>query len=302
MPTSGRTWRCSPSTRPHGSAEFPTLSPARKRIIENDLRDFRLSGAELPEDQKPRFKEIQEELPRWAPSSPRTCSTPPMPMPSGSPTKPAWPACPTMRRRRAPPPRRTASRAGSSPCTRRPTCRCCSTATTASCARACTAPTPRAPPSSALPERDNGPLIERLLALRHEEAQCSATPTSPRSRWRQDGRHAGPGRGLPARHGEKGAPLRRARRGRTARIRPPELGLETLESWDLAWASEKLKQQRYSFSDDEVKQYFPEPKVLAGLFRVIESLFARQAAHPTTGAGWHPGRALLPHRARTAGD
>ena len=44
------------------TAEFSKLSPARRRIVENDLRDFRLSGAELAEDQKPRFKEIQEEL------------------------------------------------------------------------------------------------------------------------------------------------------------------------------------------------------------------------------------------------
>ena len=44
------------------SPEYATLSPARKRIVDNDLRDFRLSGAELPEDKKPRFKEIQEEL------------------------------------------------------------------------------------------------------------------------------------------------------------------------------------------------------------------------------------------------
>ena len=44
------------------SPGFKELSPARRRIIENDLRDFRLSGAELPEDRKPRFKEIQEEL------------------------------------------------------------------------------------------------------------------------------------------------------------------------------------------------------------------------------------------------
>jgi oligopeptidase A len=40
----------------------PRLSPARRRILDNEVRDFRLSGAELPEEQKPRFKEIQEEL------------------------------------------------------------------------------------------------------------------------------------------------------------------------------------------------------------------------------------------------
>ncbi|MDR0934189.1 MAG: M3 family metallopeptidase, partial [Burkholderiaceae bacterium] len=44
------------------SARFETLSPPRKRIIENALRDFRLGGAELPEDRKPRFAEIQERM------------------------------------------------------------------------------------------------------------------------------------------------------------------------------------------------------------------------------------------------
>ncbi|HET6720731.1 MAG TPA: oligopeptidase A, partial [Rhodocyclaceae bacterium] len=42
--------------------EYPKLSPTRQRIVDNELRDFRLSGAELPEDQKPRFQAIQEEL------------------------------------------------------------------------------------------------------------------------------------------------------------------------------------------------------------------------------------------------
>jgi oligopeptidase A len=46
-----------------------------------------------------------------------------------------------------------------------------------------------------------------------------------------------------------------------------------LEPWDIPYASEHLKQQRYSFSENELKQYFPLPKVLEGLFRVIQTLF-----------------------------
>ena len=42
--------------------EFAGLSAARKRIVENELRDFRLGGAELPEDRKARYLEIQERL------------------------------------------------------------------------------------------------------------------------------------------------------------------------------------------------------------------------------------------------
>ncbi|HEU0199197.1 MAG TPA: M3 family metallopeptidase, partial [Burkholderiaceae bacterium] len=53
-----------------------------------------------------------------------------------------------------------------------------------------------------------------------------------------------------------------------------ELNLPTLEAWDLAFASEKLREARYAYSEHELKQYFPEPKVLAGLFKVIETLFS----------------------------
>ena len=46
-----------------------------------------------------------------------------------------------------------------------------------------------------------------------------------------------------------------------------------LQPWDIPFASEHLKQQRYSFSENELKQYFPLPKVLEGLFQVIQTLF-----------------------------
>ena len=47
----------------------------------------------------------------------------------------------------------------------------------------------------------------------------------------------------------------------------------SLQPWDIAYASEHLKQERYSFSENELKQYFPLPKVLEGLFGVIQTLF-----------------------------
>lgn len=66
-----------------------------------------------------------------------------------------------------------------------------------------------------------------------------------------------------------------------------ELGLETLEAWDLAYASEKLKQARYSYSAQEVKQYFTEPKVLEGLFSVIRGLYGLEV-QPDVAPVWHP--------------
>ena len=53
-----------------------------------------------------------------------------------------------------------------------------------------------------------------------------------------------------------------------------ELGLiDGIQPWDTAFAAERLKQARYSFSENELKQYFPLPKVLDGLFKVIQTLF-----------------------------
>ena len=65
-----------------------------------------------------------------------------------------------------------------------------------------------------------------------------------------------------------------------------KLALADLAAWDVPYASEQLRQSRYSFSEQEVKQYFPEDRVLAGMFRVVETLFGvriREAETPT----WH---------------
>jgi len=53
------------------------------------------------------------------------------------------------------------------------------------------------------------------------------------------------------------------------------LGLvDGIEPWDMAFVSERLKHERYAFSENELKQYFPLPKVLDGLFKVIQTLFS----------------------------
>ena len=55
-----------------------------------------------------------------------------------------------------------------------------------------------------------------------------------------------------------------------------KLGIADMQAWDVAYVSEKLRQEQYAFSDQEVKQYFPEHKVLAGLFKVTETIFGVQ--------------------------
>jgi oligopeptidase A len=66
-----------------------------------------------------------------------------------------------------------------------------------------------------------------------------------------------------------------------------ELGLAQLEPWDIAFASERLREKRYAFSENEVKQYFPEHVVLSGLFKVAETLFGVSIRRDEA-AVWHP--------------
>src|SRR3954462_13690065 len=66
-----------------------------------------------------------------------------------------------------------------------------------------------------------------------------------------------------------------------------ELGLDPLEAWDVAYASEKLRVKRYAFSEQEVKQYFPEEVAVQGLFKVAEALYGVRI-YPAEAPKWHP--------------
>ncbi len=66
-----------------------------------------------------------------------------------------------------------------------------------------------------------------------------------------------------------------------------ELGIQELHAWDIAFASEKLRAKRYAFSDQDLKRYFPEPQVLEGMFRLVESLYGIRILRDTAET-WHP--------------
>ncbi|MBW8721124.1 MAG: M3 family metallopeptidase [Polaromonas sp.] len=67
-----------------------------------------------------------------------------------------------------------------------------------------------------------------------------------------------------------------------------QLGLPDPNPWDYAYIGEKLKEARYAFSEQEVKQYFTAPKVLAGLFKIVETLF-EVAIRKDSAPVWKPG-------------
>jgi oligopeptidase A len=136
-------------------------------------------------------------------------------------------------------------------------------------------------------ERDNSSIMAELLALRQEEAQLlgyasfadvslvpkmAESPQQVMVFLRDLAKRARP-------YAEKDmAELRE--------FAASELGLTDLQAWDVAFASEKLKEARYAFSDQEVKPYFTEPTVLQGLFGLIETLFEVKIK-PDTAPVWH---------------
>ncbi len=65
-----------------------------------------------------------------------------------------------------------------------------------------------------------------------------------------------------------------------------ELAIDDPKAWDWAYIGEKLKLARYAFSEQEVKQYFTLPKVLAGLFNIVETLFD-VSIRPDSAPVWH---------------
>jgi len=65
------------------------------------------------------------------------------------------------------------------------------------------------------------------------------------------------------------------------------LGVKDPQAWDWTFIGEKLKQARYNFSDQDIKPYFTAPKVMAGLFKIVETLF-EVSIRPDTAPVWHP--------------
>ncbi len=66
------------------------------------------------------------------------------------------------------------------------------------------------------------------------------------------------------------------------------LAMTDPQPWDWPFVSEKLKEARYAFSEQEVKQYFTAPKVKAGLFKIVERLF-EVTIHRDTAPVWNSG-------------
>ncbi|MCM8856740.1 MAG: oligopeptidase A [Candidatus Thiodiazotropha sp.] len=67
-----------------------------------------------------------------------------------------------------------------------------------------------------------------------------------------------------------------------------EFGIKDLQAWDIGYYSEKLRQQRHNISQEELKPYFPETRVVPGMFAVVERLFGIHINEVSGVDSWHP--------------
>ncbi|MBM3408313.1 MAG: M3 family metallopeptidase [Betaproteobacteria bacterium] len=283
-------------TRLHGrykalraSAEFAALSSERQRIIDNALRDFRLGGAELVSPARERYAEIQERQAALSQKFSENLLDATNGFSLFIEDESRLAGLPQDVREAARAEAQADGRSGWKFTLRMPSY----------------LPVMQYAEDRAFREQmyrayvtrasdlsnsalDNAPLITETLGFRHEEAgllgysnfaQVSLEPKMART----PDEVIGFLRDL----------ARRARKfaerdlSELRSFAADKLGLATLQAWDTAWASELLKEARYSFSEQQVKQYFQAPRVLAGMFALVERLFSLRISEEAAQT-WHP--------------
>ncbi|MFZ3173328.1 MAG: M3 family metallopeptidase [Thiobacillus sp.] len=277
--------------------DFATLTAPRKKIIDNELRDFRLGGAELPDDKKARFMQVQEELAQLSAKFEEnildatnefalfvddvaTLAGVPddvlamMKAAAEADGKTGWKLTLHM------PSYLPVMQYADNRDLREKMYRAYVT-------RASEFGKPEHPQGVGV-HLDNTPLIAGILKLRREAAELLGFRSYAEV-------------SLAAKMADTPAEVLKFLDELGARARPyaekdyaelkafarDELGLTDVQAWDTTYVSEKLSIARYSFSDQEVKQYFPEPRVLAGLFKLVETLYGLHVREDSAPV-WHP--------------
>lgn len=136
---------------------------------------------------------------------------------------------------------------------------------------------------------DNGPRMAEILALRREAANLLGFEDSVAS-------------SLATKMAHDSAEVRSFLEGIVEKVRPiaarefaelqsfasTSLGMETLEPWDMAFASERMRQAVYAIDEDEITQYLPLDSVLTGLFAHVHALFGVELVEQPGVETWHP--------------
>jgi oligopeptidase A len=269
--------------------EYAGYSAARKKLIENNLRDFVLSGAELPDTQKLRFSEIQSRLAELSARFEQNVMDATDAFSLYLDEESALAGVPEDVRSMLAAAATQEQRSGYKLTLQFP----CylpimQYAENRELRRTLYDAYVRRASEFGAEDKNNDPVIREKLQLDREEALLLGFANYAEL-------------SLSTKMAESPAQVISFLRDLASRARPfalrdrseleqfarERLGLEKLEAWDLSYVAEKLRVERYAFSDQEVKQYFPEPRVLDGLFKVVRTLFGVEV-RPASAPAWHP--------------
>ena len=270
------------------SPEFGTLTAAQQKIIDNELRDFRLGGAELPADKKARFKTICEALSKLSSQFSDNVLDATNAFAHYVTDEKGLSGLPDDARAAAREAAEGEKKSGWKFTLHAPSylpvmqyvddralreLMYHASATRAS--------------EFGKAEFDNTPLIAEIVKLRHELAQLLDFNNYAEY-------------SLEPKMAEKPQQVIDFLNELATRATPyaqrdlheindfarTELGMAKLEAWDIPYVSEKLRVLRYAFSEHEVKQYLPETTVVPGMFKLIETLYGLRIT-PTEAPCWH---------------
>ncbi len=136
---------------------------------------------------------------------------------------------------------------------------------------------------------DNSDLMERILALRHELAcLLGYAHYAERSLATKMARSTDEVMEFLQDLGRRSHPQAQEELDELKRFAREHHGLDELAAWDIAYYSEKLRQHRYNLSQEELKPYFPETRVIPGMFRVVERLYGIRITQAEGVDAWHP--------------
>ncbi|MGL9769583.1 MAG: oligopeptidase A [Sodalis sp. (in: enterobacteria)] len=136
---------------------------------------------------------------------------------------------------------------------------------------------------------DNGPIMSEILALRHELAQLlgfnSYADKSLVTKMAQDSQQV---LHFLTDLAKRARPKGEQELAQLHTFVQHHFGCNTLDPWDIAYYSEKQKQHLFSINDEQLRSYFPEPRVISGLFEVVKRIYGIIAKERTDVDTWHP--------------
>ncbi len=136
---------------------------------------------------------------------------------------------------------------------------------------------------------DNSEIMEQLLALRHEQAQLLGFDNYVgRSLARKMARSNQEVMEFLTDLATRSIAQAQTELSELEQFAADQYGVHGLQAWDIGYYSEKLRQHRYSISQEEIKPYFPDTRVIPGMFAVAARLYGVQITETTGVETWHP--------------